>query len=87
MGMAEAVYVMCALTSALCAWRLAVGYRRSGVRLLFWSCVCFVGLALNNALLFVDMVVVPRTDMALLRTAPAVLGFAALLFGLVWDDP
>ena len=53
--MAELVYGLCALTSAGCAALLFQGYRRSGTRLLFWSSLCFAGLALNNALLFVDL--------------------------------
>ncbi|HEX7809454.1 MAG TPA: DUF5985 family protein [Thermoanaerobaculia bacterium] len=40
------------------------GYRRSHTRLLFWSAVCFVGLAANNVLLIVDLRVVPAIDLS-----------------------
>ena len=35
------------------------GYARTGARLLFWSGLCFVGLSVNNVLLFFDFVVFP----------------------------
>ena len=81
----SAVYVLCALTSLLCAVLLFRGYRASGARLLLWSGVCFAGLALNNAILFVDFRVLPELDLSLWRTLPALLGIAALLYGLVWE--
>ncbi len=84
--MAEIVYLLCALTSLLCAVLLVRGYVRSRSRLLFWSAVCFVGLALNNAVLVVDLIFVPHVDLATWRLVPAVIGFAALLYGLVWES-
>jgi Family of unknown function (DUF5985) len=83
--MADVVYVLCALTSLACAVLLWRGWRRSRVRLLFWSALCFVGLFLNNVLLIVDVRVLPQVDLALVRTLPALLGAAALVYGLVWD--
>ena len=83
--MADVVYVLCALTSLACAVLLWRGWRRSRVRLLFWSALCFVGLFLNNVLLIVDLRVMPQVDLALVRTLPALLGAAALVYGLVWD--
>jgi hypothetical protein len=32
--------------------------------LLFWALLCFIGLALNNIVLFVDKVVVPNVDLS-----------------------
>jgi hypothetical protein len=84
--MAAAVYVLCALTSALCAVLLLRAYGRRRVRLLLWSGLCFVGLALNNALLIVDRLVVEDRDLASLRTLPAVIGMAVLIYGLVWES-
>ena len=79
------VYVLCALTSLACAVLLWRGWKRMRARLLFWSMLCFVGLFLNNLLLVVDMRVVPQVDLALVRMLPALLGAAALVYGLVWD--
>jgi hypothetical protein len=83
--MADVVYVLCALTSLACALLLWRGWRRSRARLLFWSALCFFGLFLNNALLIIDLRVLPQVDLALVRLVPALLGAAALVYGLVWD--
>jgi hypothetical protein len=82
----EAVYIACAATSLLCAVLLLRGYLRERLRLLFWSSICFFGLALNNVLLFVDIILLPQVDLFLWRTLPAVLGLAALLYGLIWEE-
>lgn len=84
--MAEAVYLLCAVTSSLCALLLLRAYARTGTRLLLWSGLCFVGLALNNALLVVDLMIVPDTDLSTWRLVPAVLGVALLLYGLIWES-
>lgn len=80
------VYVLCALTAAACAFLLLRGYARSGVRLLFWAGLCFIGLALNNVMVFVDVIVFPAVDLWLLRQGPALLGVLALAYGLVWES-
>jgi hypothetical protein len=81
--MADAVYLLCAVTSLACAGLLLRGYVRSRVRLLLWSSLCFVGLALNNVLLVVDFIILPERDLSLLRNLPALVGLALLIFGLV----
>jgi hypothetical protein len=82
--MATLVYVLCALTAASCAVLLLRAHRSTRVKLLLWSGLCFVGLALNNSLLVVD-VLVPAVDLAVIRKLPAVLGVGLLVFGLVWE--
>lgn len=85
--MAEAVFVLCALTSAACAVLLLRSYRKSRHRLLLWSGLCFVGLAFNNSLLVLDRVIIgTRMDLSLLTKVPAVIGLALFVFGLVWED-
>ena len=79
------VYVLCAATSTLCAILLIRGYRRSRARLLLWSSVCFIGLALNNVLLVIDVRTGPGLDLSVWRLVPAAVGAAALLYGLVWE--
>jgi hypothetical protein len=81
----ETIYGLCALTSLACALLLARGYRRSGARLLAWSSGCFGLLALNNGLLFLDLVIVPDVDLSVLRYTIALLAVLLLLIGLVWD--
>ncbi len=84
--MAETVYALCALTSIVCALLLLRGYRSSRTRLLFWSSLCFVGLAVNNIVLFIDIVVVPDVDLQLWRSTIALAAMMVLLFGLVWES-
>ena len=90
--MAETAYVLCAFTSLACAVMLARGYWRSRARFLLWCAACFVGLALNNSLLFVDKVIFPGDALSfaglgfvIWRGLAALGGIALLLFGLVWD--
>jgi hypothetical protein len=84
--MAEGIYGLCALTSMLCAVLLMRGFARSRVRILLWTSCCFVGLALNNLLLLVDVMILPETPLALARGVAALAGLAPLLFGLVWES-
>jgi hypothetical protein len=85
--MAEAVYLLCALTSILCAVLLARSYRRQKSRLLMWSTLCFVGLAINNILLFVDLVLTAEdVDLSLVRSGTGLVSVLLLLIGLVWED-
>lgn len=84
--MAAAVYLLCALTSILCATLLIRAYRANRARLLFWSSLCFIGLALNNVLLFVDLVLVQQVDLRTVRNLTALAALSIMLFGLVWDQ-
>ena len=79
------VYILCAATSSICAALLIRGYRRSRSRLLLWSAVCFVGLALNNILLVVDLGVIASVDLTIWRILPAIIGAGALLYSLIWE--
>lgn len=79
------VDMLCALTSLACAALLLRGYRRSRARLLLWSALCFACLAINNLLVIVDERVLPAQDLSVLRSLPALLGVALLLYGLVWE--
>ena len=87
--MVETVYVLCTLTSLACAVLLFRGYRRSRARLLFWAAVCFLFLSLNNAILFVDKVLLAEQDtmlgidFSLWRSGTALLGISVLVIGLV----
>jgi hypothetical protein len=84
--MAIVVYIHCSLTSALCALLLLRRYARQKLRLLLWSGVCFVGLALNNLLLIVDTRILPETDLSIVRTIPAIIGVGLLVYALVWES-
>ena len=77
--MAEAVYLLCALL-------LFRGWRANRTRLLFWSALCFAGLAVNNILLFLDIVIVPHIDLRLVRGSVALGSFALLIHGLIGES-
>ena len=84
--MAEAVYLLCALTSTACAVLLLRSFFQGRSRLLLWSSLAFVGLALNNALLFVDLVLIPDAiDLAIPRSLTALAALTVLAFGLIWE--
>jgi hypothetical protein len=89
--MAEAVYILCTVTGLACAALLIRGYLRSRTRFLLWSSLCFVALTINNVLLLLDKVILTHqttlfgVEFALLRAAVAAVGFALLMYGLVWD--
>ncbi|QRK13678.1 hypothetical protein JQX13_18915 [Archangium violaceum] len=84
--MANAVFLLCAATSLACAVLLLRGYAHNRVPLLLWSSLCFVGLAVNNMLLVVDLVIIPGRDLLLFRNLSGLLALALLVFGLVWDS-
>ncbi len=85
MTIALLVYSLCALTSLVCAVLLARGYRRTRVRLLFWSACCFAAFAVTNLTVIVDVQVLTERDLSLMRMLPSVGGIALLLFGLIWE--
>jgi hypothetical protein len=85
--MAEVVYILCAATSVLCAVLLFRSYRSSRARLLFWASLCFIGLAVNNLLLVVDLYVMPSVDLFFPRTIAAVIAMGMLIYGLIWSSP
>ena len=84
---AAAIYIACALTSAGCAWLLARGYLASRTRLLFWAALCFVGLTIENIVLYIDLAVTgPAVDLFYWRAVPAAAGLIALIYGLIWES-
>lgn len=84
--MAAAIYFLCTLTCLVCFGLLWRAWRRNGVRLLFWSALCFAGLSLNNILLVIDKLVLPAINLTPLRLTAALLALLLLLFGLIWGD-
>ena len=84
----EIVYLLCALTSITCAILLLRGYLRSRARILLWSTVSFAFLAINNSLLFLDLVILPGPayDLRPLRDLSALIAGAVLVYGLIWDS-
>lgn len=84
--MGPAVYVVGALTTCICAVLLLRGFFHSRQRLLLWSGLCFVGLAISNSLIFVDLVLFPDVDLYRIRLATAAVAMILLLYGLIWGS-
>jgi hypothetical protein len=82
---AAAVFIACAVTSALCVVLLVRGWLATRSRLLLWSSLGFAGLALNNIILVLDRLVIVNLDLALPRAVAAFLGVLILLIGCIWD--
>ena len=86
--MPTVVFLLCAITSLACSVLLLRGYRASGSRLLLWGGIAFASLALNNALVFVDLVVLgDAVDLQVWRKLPALAGMVILLGGLIGESP
>ena len=79
------VYFLCFLSSTLCFYLLLSGYRRWRERLLLWSSLCFGLLALNNLLVFVDLVVLPDENLVPFRSLSALAAVSLLLYGFIWE--
>ena len=80
------VYLLCFLTSAVCAGLLVRQYRRSSTPVLVWSAACFVLLALSNLLVVVDRLVVPDVSLRTVRLILTLLAVSVLLYGFIWES-
>lgn len=83
--MSGLIYGLCATTALLCCYLLLRGFLRSKSRLLLWSGLCFLGLALNNLLLVIDELFLPAYDLSILRLVPGLIGMVLLIYGLIWE--
>jgi len=81
--MLSVLYVVCALTSLVCAVLLLRGWARSRTLLLLWTGICFLALTLDNVVLVLDLIVFPDVDLRPVRDSAALIGMALLLFGLI----
>jgi hypothetical protein len=53
--------------------------------LLLWSAAAFVAFAVNNLLLFTDVVLLPDIDLRPLRTLTAFAGVIILVYAFIWE--
>jgi Family of unknown function (DUF5985) len=79
------IYLLCVVTSLLCAYLLLRAYRRGRTRLLIWSAVCFALLALNNLVVAIDVLVLPDIDLTILRLITSLLAVSVLVSGFIWE--
>lgn len=83
--MGPAVYILGAVVTLACSVLLIRGFFRTGTKLLLWSSLCFLGLAISNVLVFVDLVLFPEVDLYLWRLVTAAAAMMVLLYGLIWE--
>lgn len=79
------LYLLAVLTCLACTVLLVREYARTRARLLLWSALCFVGLSLNNILLFVDMAMLPNLDLRVVRLLAALAGMMFLLYAFIFE--
>lgn len=80
------IYLLCLLSSAVCAVLLVRNYVRTRTPLLMWSAACFVFLALSNLAMVADLLVFPTAiDLSEVRVALSLIGVSALLYGFIWE--
>lgn len=80
------VNILGTLTVGLCAFLLLRAYARVRQRLLLWSGLCFVGLAISSAILFVDLALVPSVTLYTWRLSVAAASMLLLLYGLIFES-
>jgi hypothetical protein len=85
LSLAPTIYVLCLLTSAVCAWLLVRSYARNRTKLLLWSAACFALLALNNLMVVIDLLLVPTSDFSIARQLCALAAVSVLLYGFIWE--
>lgn len=78
--------VLASITCLACTVLLFRGYRQRGVRLLFWSALCFVGLTVSNVVLVFDLVIFPAVELRPLRSTAALIGMLFLLYAFIWES-
>lgn len=83
--MAGLIYLLCAATALICSAMLWRNYRTNRMQLLFWSCLCFLGLAAESGMLYLDVIAFPRADLSIPRDVLGVIALSLLTYALIWD--
>lgn len=84
--MAALVYALGSLVTLVCAALLLRAYAKARMPLLLWSGLCFALLTAANALLFVDLVLLPEARLYVARLATAAVGMMLLVYGLIFES-
>ena len=79
------IYLLCAATALVCSALLLRAYWRGRIPFLLGCGLCFLALAVENVILFLDVVVVPETDLSSLYLATGLTGILLLLYSLIWE--
>lgn len=81
-----ALDVLTLLTTILCACLLLRAWQNVRKRLLLWSGLCFVGLAIANLLRIVDLRIFLSIDLYTYRLGTTAIAMCLLLWGLIWES-
>ena len=79
------VYLLCFFTSTVAMLLLLRAYQRDKSKLLMWSGLAFVALAVNNLFLFVDIELLPSINLLPIRDASALAAAMLMIYGFVWE--
>lgn len=79
------VYTLCFLTSAVCAALLFGSYLKTRTRLLFWSAISFVCLAVNNFFVLGDLILFPDINLLPMRYIAAFAAVCSMIYGFIWE--
>jgi hypothetical protein len=71
--------------SGFCGVLLFKSYYRHRTALLFWAMLCFLGLALSNILLVIDLLFLPQVDLSLLRNCVTLASLSVMIYGFIWE--
>jgi len=85
MSFPATVFFLCLLTSVGCMGLLIRGWWRTRANLILWSSICFILLALNNLLVFIDIIVLPQVDLLPFRQVSSFAAVVILLYGFIWE--
>jgi hypothetical protein len=79
------VYSLCFITSTICAGLLLRAFLRTRMRLLLWSALAFICLAVNNFFVLGDMILFPEINLLPYRYAAALIAVCVLIYGFIWE--
>jgi hypothetical protein len=83
--MTAAVYLLCVVTSALCAYLLFRAHQRTSRRFLLWGALCFVFLMVNNAFVIIDLLWFPEGSLVAFRQFAELIAVSVMIYGFMWE--
>lgn len=79
------VYSLGVITSIACALLLIRAYTRTRTRLILFSAIAFVLLAINATLVFIDIFWPPSGNLLPYRQAVSIGAVMVLIYGFLWE--
>lgn len=79
------VYTLCFITSSICAGLLLRSFFATQARLLLWSALAFVALAVNNFFVLMDVIIMPEVNFLPYRHLAALTAVCVLIYGFIWE--